>query len=75
MEGVGFIETFRLGSVIHISLKYMFITAYDIKCINITKIYAATVYVNATAISLQNSHLQVVFRSDGSGGVLVYAWF
>ena len=42
---------------------------------NITKMHVATVYVNANAISLHNSHSQVVFRSDGSGGVLVYAWF
>ena len=31
MEGVGFIETFRVGSGEHISHKYMFITIHDIK--------------------------------------------
>ena len=31
VEGVGFIQTFRVSSVVHISHKHMFITIYDIK--------------------------------------------
>ena len=31
MEGVGLIETFRVGSVVDKSHKYVFITVYDIK--------------------------------------------
>ena len=31
MEGLGFIETFRVGSVEHVCRKYVFITIYDIK--------------------------------------------
>ena len=42
MEGVGFIETFSVGSGEHKSHTYMFATVYDIKRINITQMHVAT---------------------------------
>ena len=43
VEGVGLIETFKVGSVVDKSHKYMFVTVYDIKRTNyITKRQVAT---------------------------------
>ena len=74
MEGVGLIETFRVGSVVDKSNKYMCVTFYDIKRIKHHSDASCNLMYECKRNWASKSAFTVVFRSDGRRLVLLYAW-
>ena len=67
MEGVGLIETFRVGSVVDKSNKYMCVTFYDIKRIKHHSDASCNLMYECKRNWASKSAFTVVFRSDGRG--------
>ena len=73
MEGVGLIETFRVGSVVDKRNKYMCVTFYDIKRIKHHSDASCNLIYECKRNWASKSAFTVVFRSDGRGWG-TYAW-
>ena len=65
MAGVGLIETFRVGSVVDKSNKYMCVTFYDIKRIKHPSDANCNLMYECKRNWASKSAFTVVFRSDG----------